>query len=110
MLTASRLRKIQRAVPRDSSRLPMLFEALGDPGRFALFCLLAQNKDLCVTDIAAVMKITVSAASQQLRILEMIGIARKRREGNMICYTLERGDPAIKSLIKLTTSSQRGGD
>jgi 5-enolpyruvylshikimate-3-phosphate synthase len=39
-----------------------------------------------VTDVANIFDVTISAASQQLRVLEMLGPVRKTRTGQMVCY------------------------
>lgn len=100
MLTKTKIKEIQRTITEEHGRLPMVFGALGDPGRFRIFHLLTKQKDICVTDVASIFGISVPAASQQLRVLEMCGLVRKERMGQMICYEIRRDDALVKSLMK----------
>lgn len=82
-------------------RFPLIFNALGDQGRFRIFKLLTERNDLCVTDIANIFGISVPAASQQLRVLEMTGLVRKERIGQTIYYEVKINDSMIKLLTKV---------
>jgi len=76
------------------------FGALGDPSRFLIFKMLTEHQDiLCVSDVARVLEVSISAASQQLKALELNGLVERRRMGQKICYTVKRVDPVVKSLI-----------
>ncbi len=101
MLTKEQINKIKKEMSNENDRLPIILGALGDPGKFRIFRLLMKHHDICVTDVAAVMEISVSAASQQLKILEMVGLVRKVRMGQMICYELRNDDPIVKSIVRL---------
>src|SRR5271154_1549232 len=99
MLTKEQIKKIK--VKKNDSQLPLVFEALGDQGRFNIFKLLTHRRGLCVTEIARVFKITTSAASQQLKILERAGLVQRPRMGLMICYKINTENPLTKQLVKL---------
>lgn len=101
MLTKEQINSIKRTVSEEDDRIPVILGALGDPGRYRIFKILMNHHDICVTEIAAILGTTVSAASQQLRILERIGVIRKERMGQMICYKIKDDDPLVKSLCKL---------
>lgn len=100
MLTEAQIKKIKLGTAESDGRLPLIFEALGDQGRFRIFRLLMEYNDLCVTDIAQVLGITVSAISQQLKILERVGIVQKVRMGQMVCYEI-RNDQTVQRIVKL---------
>lgn len=106
MLTKEVLIKIKKELSDEKDRMPIILGALGDPGRFRIFKLLMKHHDLCVTDIANIFDITVSAASQQLRVLEMLGLVEKMRMGQMVCYELKKENPAVKQLIQFIKSSE----
>lgn len=89
----------------EKSRLPMILSALGDPGKFQIFKLLMEHGDICVTDVANIFDITVSAASQQLRVLEMLELVEKMRMGQMVCYELKRDNPIVNQLIPFLKSN-----
>ena len=100
MLSERQLERLRRElVPKE--RLPLVFDALGDPGRFLIFRLLASHHDVCVSDVARVLGVSVPAASQQLRILERVGLVRKIRQGQMICYEVREEDHLVRRIIKL---------
>lgn len=99
MLTKDQINKIKKEMSGDVDRLPIILGALGDPGKFRIFKLLMERHDICVTDVANISDITVSAASQQLRILEMLELVEKTRMGQMVCYELKKDNPTVKQLI-----------
>jgi len=107
MLNKSQLAKIKADFDTDNSNFPLVFQALGDPGRFRIFRLLIDNRDICVTDVANVFGITVSAASQQLRVLERLGLVLKVRMGQMVCYEINYENQISKQLVKLFKGSNR---
>ena len=84
---------------REKTRL--IFNVLGDPSRFRILELIAKKKDFCVSEIASALKISVPAASQQFRILEMAGLVERKRMGQRICYKVKRNDSIVRSILKL---------
>ena len=75
------------------------FRALGDPTRVRMLDALSHG-ELCVCDLAAVLGLTQSAVSHQLRLLKNLRLVRARREGRMVFYALD--DLHIISLFKET--------
>ncbi len=92
--------KIKRSLENEDERTPIVFGALSDARRFQMFKLLLEHKDLCVTEMAKIFGISVPAASQQLKILEMTGLIRRERQGKSICYEIKNKDPIVRSLLK----------
>ena len=92
------------AVTENDRRLSSMFNALSDLNRFRVFKLLTRRQDLCVSDLARVLGVSVPAVSQQLRILEMNGLVERERRGQMICYKIKKDDPVVKFVIKITSS------
>jgi len=106
MLNSSQVTKIKKSIGgKDGDQLPLMFSALGDLGRFRVFALLTEHEDICVTDIANILGISVPAASQQLKILEMSGLVRRERSGQIICYHLKKDNPVVKLIIKILLRS-----
>ena len=102
MLEAKELQEVQKSFTDMKDRLAFVFEALGDPTRLNIFKLLSkEKKDLCVTDVANVFKISVPAASYQLKILETVGLIERERMGQMTCYTLRDKDPLVRNVLKI---------
>ncbi|QQG45124.1 MAG: winged helix-turn-helix transcriptional regulator [Candidatus Sungiibacteriota bacterium] len=91
----------------DLSRRLALFS---DPVRLRLFLFLFSSgeKDLCVSDIAAYLKSSLSNTSHQLRKLELAGFARPVRHGRMICYQSIKTDTNKLLYTYLTRLMRRG--
>ncbi len=105
MLTKEEIRTAREDIATEEEQLPFMFNALSDMGRYRIFKLLLQRHDLCVTDVANVLRISVPAASQQLRIMELSGLVKKERMGQMTCYCVREDDPLVKSIIKIVTNA-----
>ncbi len=84
-------------------RLVYAMQLLGDKTRFKIFKLLMTKKDMCVTEIAAELGITLSAVSQHFRSFEMIGLVDKERIGQKICYMLKNDDLLVKELVHVAS-------
>ncbi len=70
-----------------ATRVAELFAALGDPGRVRLISALLGG-ELCVCELAAVVGMTQSAVSHQLRLLRTLHLVNARREGRIVYYTI----------------------
>jgi len=79
------------------SGLAEIFGVLADPTRLKI-CMFLSESELCVCDLAAMLNLSESAVSHQLRLLRSLRIVKFRREGKMAFYTLD--DSHITSLIK----------
>ena len=102
MLTKQKIQKIQKTLSRGfDERMPFIFSALGDPGRYKIFKLILKQEDACVTDVANVLGVSVPAVSQQFKVLERAGIVRKERFGQTVCYLVKREDPIIEAIIRI---------
>ena len=81
-----------------ATRLASTFQALSDPTRVRLISALT-NAELCVCDLAAVLGMSQSAVSHQLRSLRDLRLVKSRRLGREIFYTLD--DDHIRALYEL---------
>ncbi len=79
-----------------------IMQLLGDKTRYKIFKLLMSGEEMCVSDIANRLGISVSAVSQHFRSFEIIGLVDKERMGQKICYTIKTDDKFIKQIAKLT--------
>ena len=97
----TRVRKIRAALvqPDSVQGLADTFNALGDPTRVRILDALSHG-ELCVCDLAAVLRLSQSAVSHQLRLLRGLRLVRPRREGRVVFYDLD--DQHIISLFKQT--------
>lgn len=70
-----------------AQRMAEFFSALSDPHRLKLLSALAQ-RELCVCDLAASVKMGESAVSHQLRVLRSQRLVKYRRQGRNVYYSL----------------------
>ena len=73
---------------RAGAALAELFKALGDRTRVRILDALALA-EVCVCDLAALVGLSESAVSHQLRLLRGMRIVRGRRVGRMVFYALD---------------------
>lgn len=77
-------------------------QALGDKTRFKMFKIMQNSKQMCVSEIASELGLSVPAVSQNFRIMELVGLVDKQRDGQKMCYELKMSNPLIKKLIQIT--------
>lgn len=63
------------------------FKVLGDPTRIRILYALTQ-KELCVCDLAAVLDMSQSAISHQLRLMRSKNMVQFRKDGKMAYYSM----------------------
>ena len=97
----ARVRKIRSELvtPDNVQGLADTFSALGDPTRVRILDALSHG-ELCVCDLAAVLGLSQSAVSHQLRLLRGIRLVKPRREGRIVFYSLD--DQHIISIFRQT--------
>lgn len=76
--------------------LTELFRIFGDSTRIRILYVLFEA-EMCVCDIAALLGMTQSAISHQLRALKNVRLVKSRREGKTIFYSL--ADDHVKTII-----------
>ena len=76
--------------------LAELFKIFGDSTRIKILYVLFEA-ELCVCDIAAVLGMSQSAISHQLRTIKQARLVKNRREGKTIYYS--RADDHVKTMI-----------
>ena len=75
-----------------------LFKGFADPTRVHILSLL-QERELCVTDIAAAVELSQSAISHQLSLLKQMHLIKFRREGKNVLYSL--ADDHVRTILKM---------
>lgn len=78
--------------------LAKLYKVFGDTTRIKILWALAES-DMCVCDIAALLNMTQSAISHQLRILSQTRLIKKRKKGKVVYCSLN--DAHIKQIIEI---------
>jgi DNA-binding transcriptional ArsR family regulator len=89
------LARSQDLDPGEVEQLSLLFKAFSEPGRLRILHALLQQ-EMCVCDLAALLDVSESAVSHQLRLLRTVGLVVNRREGTVLYYR-----PADRRLIEL---------
>ena len=77
-------------------RASRLFRAIGEPSRLRLLSRLAQG-EMCVTELAASERESLSTISQRLRVLRSENLIVRRRRGKHINYAL--ADQHVMDLV-----------
>ena len=75
-----------------------LFKVFGDSTRARIICALSIS-ELCVCDLSALLDMSQSAVSHQLRTLKQARIVKNRRSGKVVYYSLD--DEHIKGLFNM---------
>jgi ArsR family transcriptional regulator len=73
------------------------FQVLGDPTRVRIVHALSRS-ELCTSDLAAVVGMSESAVSHQLRTLRQLHVVRSRRLGKLVLYSL--ADDHVRRLFE----------
>ena len=68
-------------------KLSMFFKAISDETRIKILYSLSRSK-MCVCDLAALLDMTVSAISHQLRVLKQAELVKSEKQGKVVYYTL----------------------
>ena len=84
------IKKIQESMPDFNAigALSDFFKIMGDSTRLQIILSL-QNGELCVTDIATCLDMSISSVSHQLKSLRLARIIKQRKEGRTAYYSLD---------------------
>ncbi|KYH28878.1 hypothetical protein CPAL_11760 [Clostridium thermopalmarium DSM 5974] len=90
--------KVKESMPADETLydLAELFKVFGDTTRIKIICALFQS-EMCVCDLAALLGMSQSAVSHQLKVLKHTRLVKFRREGKVVYYSLD--DDHIKKIF-----------
>ena len=90
--------KVRQELPDEDTLydLSELFRIFGDSTRIRILYVLFEA-EMCVCDIAALLGMTQSAISHQLRALKNARLVKSRREGKTVFYAL--ADDHVKTII-----------
>lgn len=88
----------RETMPADETLLDLadLFKMFADYTRVKILTALV-GRELCVCDIAALLSMTCSAISHQLRLLRAAKLVRSRREGKIVYYSPD--DDHIQAIL-----------
>lgn len=100
MLDAREIGKLKSLMRHEDSRLPIVFSALSDGTRCKIFRSFLKRERLCVSDIAKTFDISMSLASQHLKVLEITGLLRREKEGRTVNYYPRIDDELVRTIIE----------
>ena len=83
--------------PIQAGGLAAVFKVLANDTRLRLLHALVRADEMCVTDLAAAVRMKPQAVSNQLQRLSDLGILAFRRDGKSIIYRLV--DPCVTTLL-----------
>ncbi len=89
----------EKLFEKDSHTLSDFFKILSGETRVRIL-LAITGTELCVCDLAEVLKTSVSAVSHQLRRLKESRLVKSRREGKIVYYTL--ADDHVRKILEET--------
>lgn len=90
--------QVEEKMPQEEelSDLAEFFRIFGDTTRIRILYVLMCS-EMCVCDIAALLNMTQSAISHQLRVLKQMELVKNRRDGKTVFYSLADGH--IKTIL-----------
>ena len=90
--------EVKEKLPEDETLndLAELFKVFGDSTRIKILCALFEA-EMCVCDLSALLNVSQSAISHQLRVLKSSRLVKFRRAGKIIYYSLD--DEHIKHIF-----------
>ncbi|TYS68734.1 helix-turn-helix transcriptional regulator [Sutcliffiella horikoshii] len=94
-------KQIDETITNDVAKI---YRALSDPTRLKIAQALNLAEELCVHDVATITECTVATASHHLRLLRDLGLAKFRKEGKLVYYSLD--DNHVRQLIDIAFTHQ----
>ncbi|MDI7743457.1 metalloregulator ArsR/SmtB family transcription factor [Lysinibacillus fusiformis] len=92
---------VERVKPRleEVNNLELIFKALSDATRLKIIYALTLEDELCVCDVANILGTTTATASHHLRYLRNMGLAKYRKDGKLVFYSII--DEHVQQLISI---------
>jgi DNA-binding transcriptional ArsR family regulator len=89
----------------NSLEVSKIFKVLSDHTRVKIAYALCVEKELCVCDVANIVGCTTATSSHHLRLLRKLGLAKYRKEGKLVFYSLD--DQHVIQLIQIAFTHQQ---
>ena len=83
---------------KELGRLALLYKAVADPTRLKIAMAL-KGGEMCVCDLAALLGVSESAVSHQIRRLKDLALVKGRRDGQVLYYSLD--DDHVADLLRV---------
>lgn len=79
-----------------------LCHVVADPTRVKILLLLNKHNKLCVSDLANIVGVSISAISHQLDLLERSRLVSSIRMGRIVCYYPRLDDKTFVQILRVT--------
>lgn len=101
--------KVERIKPEveEVVGVELIFKALSDATRLKITYALTLEDELCVCDVANIIGATTATASHHLRLLRNMGLAKYRKEGKLVFYSLQ--DEHVHQLVSIAIEHSKEG-
>ncbi|MEB3103585.1 ArsR/SmtB family transcription factor [Ferviditalea candida] len=84
-----------------------LFKAMADDTRMKIAYALCLEDELCVCDVANIIGSSLATASHHLRLLRNLDLAKYRKEGKLVFYSLK--DDHVRQLVLVALAHTEEG-
>ncbi|MDA3130879.1 metalloregulator ArsR/SmtB family transcription factor [Aliibacillus thermotolerans] len=88
-----------------TERMVNLFKGLADKNRMKIVQALYLEGEMCVCEAADLLDATVATTSHHLRYLRKLGLAKFRKEGKLVYYSLD--DEHVEQIVQLAMDHQK---
>ncbi|OZU87468.1 transcriptional regulator [Virgibacillus indicus] len=101
--------KVNRIQPQieQVNGVEQIFKALSDATRLKIAYALTLEEELCVCDVGNIIEASTATASHHLRLLRKMGLAKYRKEGKLVFYSLK--DQHIHQLVSIAMVHAKEG-
>jgi len=101
-----KVKRVKESVSKQNTMaVSQIFKALSDDTRVKIAYALSVEDELCVCDVANIVGSTTATASHHLRLLRNLGLAKYRKEGKLVFYSLD--DDHVRQLIQIAFEHQK---
>lgn len=94
----------EKMVEDEIERMVNMFKGLADKSRMKIVQALAMEGELCVCDTANILGASIATTSHHLRYLRKLGLAKYRKEGKLVYYSLD--DDHIHQIVEIAVDHQ----
>ena len=101
-----KVRRVKATISQQNTMaVSQIFKAVSDDTRLKIAYALSVEAELCVCDVANIVGCTTATASHHLRLLRNLGLAKYRKEGKLVFYSLD--DDHVRQLIQIAFTHQK---
>ena len=101
-----KVKRVKESVSKQNTlAVSQIFKALSDDTRIKIAYALSEEDELCVCDVANIVGSSTATASHHLRLLRNLGLAKYRKEGKLVFYSLD--DDHVRQLIQIAFTHQK---